>query len=112
MIDLHPHSQRNGSRADASEFHVYLSETDAIYTLKAEVPGVREEDVEVRIDGYEVKITQKPRDDARGESNAGAPHAADPEWPLRRSVWLDCRVDAAKMVVNCHDGVLELSLPK
>ena len=41
----------------APQIKVDVAETDMNYMLKAEVPGVRKEDIEVRIDGNQVNIS-------------------------------------------------------
>ncbi len=43
-------AHHHGLTADRGEFHVYLSETDAGYTLKAALPCACKEDISVRID--------------------------------------------------------------
>jgi len=41
----------------APQIKVDVAETDMNYTLKAETPGVRKEDIEVRIDGNPVDLS-------------------------------------------------------
>ena len=48
---------RAESVARAPQIKIDLSETDANYTVKAEIPGVRKEDIDIRIDGNQVTIS-------------------------------------------------------
>ncbi len=102
----------SGQTAHEAEFRVYLSETDASYTLKAALPGALKEDIDVRIDGFEVSITSHAIEAAcEKDKHCTSPGAGHPN-ASSHSVWLDCRVDASIAVVNFQDGVLELRLPK
>lgn len=96
----------------APQIKVDLSESDDNYTVKAEIPGVRKEDIDVRIDGNQVTIgaeTKKETEEKQGErvlrSERHYGYAS-------RSFALASDVDDAKSVAKYNNGVLELTLPK
>ena len=94
------------------EIRVDLSETDGNYTLKAEVPGARKEDINVRIDGNQVSITSEVKKESEEKKNGRVLRSERHYGFASRSLWLDCPVDDSKAVAKYQNGVLELTLPK
>lgn len=89
-----------------------VHENDSNYTVKAEIPGVKKEDVDVRIDGNQITISaeiKKTSEDKEGErllrSERQYGYAS-------RSFSLASDVDEAKSIAKYQDGILELTLPK
>lgn len=96
----------------APRIRIDLAETDEAYTVKAEVPGVRKEDIDVQVDGSTVTIaaeTQAAKEDKQGgrvlrqERQLGY---------SSRSFTLACPVDETLAEADYADGILELKLPK
>ncbi len=88
-----------------------VSETADAYTVSAELPGVRKDEIAVEIEGNEVAISTETR---RGPLKEG-------EKPLRveryfgkaaRRFALPQEIDEARAAAKFVDGVLELTLPK
>lgn len=48
----------------APQIRIDLSETDNAFTIKAEIPGVKKEDIDVRIDGNQVTISAEVKQDS------------------------------------------------
>lgn len=97
------------SDAPGPRMCVDVTETDAAYTVRADVPGVRWEDIQVRIDGTLVQIEARHR----GEPAAGARAAADAAFGrISHSFSLGQDVDATRVQAEYADGVLQLELPK
>lgn len=98
--------------ANVPEIRVDLSETDVEYKLKAEVPGARKEDINVRIDGNQVSITSEVKKESEEKKNGRVLRSERHYGLSSRSLWLDCPVDDSKAVAKYQDGMLELTLPK
>jgi HSP20 family protein len=97
---------------EAPQIKLDVTEDDARYTIKAEIPGVRKEDIDVRVDGNmvslsaEVKKTKEEKEEGRtlrSERYYGV---------VRRSFSLGSDVDQSESVAKYQDGVLTLTLPK
>lgn len=89
-----------------------VSETDQMYTVKAEIPGFKKEEVKVRVDGNQVTITaqsQREKEDKEGEKIVRRERYFGQQF---RSFTLGHDIDESKAVAKYQDGVLELSLPK
>ena len=99
-------------RAETAPIRVDVKENAASYTVHAEMPGVKKENISVEIEGNEVTIAAEVK---RGED------AKDGEKWLRterfygrtaRRFALPQEVDESKAHAKFADGVLELTLPK
>jgi HSP20 family protein len=91
---------------------VDLSETDGAYRVKADLPGVRKEDIDIQIDNNRLTLSatvkKETQDEVRGRvirSERQVGHAS-------RSLWLDKAVDESKATARFENGVLELTLPQ
>jgi HSP20 family protein len=78
--------------------------------LRADVPGVKSDDLRIEVDGATLTISgARPEPDAavewsylREERRCG---------PFSRSLALPGRIDAAKVDARLQDGILEVTLP-
>ena len=104
------------SNGNAPQMRLDVSEKDGLYTVKAELPGVKKEDIDVRIDGRQVSLSAEVRRDRQEPESEG-----DGLRTLRseryygfvsRSFSLTDDVDESKAQARYEDGVLELTLPK
>jgi HSP20 family protein len=89
-----------------------LSEKDDSYTLKAEIPGVRKEDIDIRIDGSQVTISAEVKTEKEEKEGGRVLRRERQQGYASRSFTLACPVDEAKADAKYKDGVLELKLPK
>lgn len=88
-----------------------VSETDVAYTVKAEIPGVKKEDIKVDVEGGVVSITAELKHES--EVKTGKLLRTERTYgEQRRSFTLAQDIDDAKVVASYADGVLTLSLPK
>jgi HSP20 family protein len=99
-----------------SEMRVKFKEAANEYTLLAELPGVGKEDINVEINGADVKISAatKANSKANAKADENATESAD-EWTKRsyaRSFTLPAEIDDEKAVAQYENGVLRLTLPK
>ena len=96
----------------AAKFRVDVAESDTAYTLRAELPGVKKDDIKISIDGDQVAISTE---------TAAQKELKDGERVLRterysgkyyRAFALGTAVDEDATSARYADGVLELTLPK
>lgn len=98
--------------ATAPRIKIDLTEHDDNYAIKAEIPGVRKEDIDVRIDGNLVTITAEVKQD-KEEKKDGRVLRSEREYGCAsRSFTLASAVDEAKADAKYANGVLNLVLPK
>jgi HSP20 family protein len=95
----------------AAGFRVDVSENERAYLLRAELPGVKKEDINVSIDGDTVSISAevKREKDANGEQMLRSERYYG---KLYRAFTLGQAVDENSAQARYVDGVLELTLPK
>ena len=89
-----------------------VSENDKSYTVKAEVPGVKKEDINVQIDGNLVSISAESKREKDVKENGKVIRSERYYGSLSRSFTLASEVDQAGASAKYTDGILELTLPK
>ncbi len=97
-----------------TQMHIKMDvkENDDAYTVHADIPGVKKEDIHVSIDGNQVSIsaeTKTEKEEKKGEKVLRLERYCG---KVMRSFTLTHDVDEAKAQAKYSDGVLELSLPK
>jgi HSP20 family protein len=96
----------------APRIKIDLTEHDADYAVKAEIPGVRKEDIDVSIDGNLVTISAELKKDTE-QKQGGRLLCSERECGYAsRSFTLASAVDESKADAKYSNGVLELRLPK
>jgi HSP20 family protein len=95
----------------APRIRMDLSETEKSYTVKAEIPGVKKEDIKVAIDGNQVTVSAEVRKE--DEQKNGSMMRSERYFGQQyRSMTLPQGIDDAKATAKYQDGILELTLPK
>ena len=89
-----------------------VNESDANYIVKAEIPGVKKEDVDVRIDGNQITISAEVKKTSEEKDGERLLRSERQYGYASRSFTLACDVDEAKSNAKYQDGILELTLPK
>ena len=89
-----------------------LIERDESYAVKAEMPGVRKEDIDIRVDGNLVTISAEMKKEKEEKKEGRVLRRERQEAYASRSFTLACPVDDGKAEAKFVDGVLELTLPK
>ena len=87
-------------------------ENDSGYTVKAEIPGMRKEDIAVSIDGSNVSITAEVKRENEVKDGERELRSERYYGSVSRRVTLPYDVDAAKAQASYEGGVLTLTLPK
>lgn len=91
---------------------IEISESDDSYTIRAEVPGFDEKDLNVRAEGNSVYIhgkSQQKKEEKKGKEVKYSEVSAS---ELYRQIELPTAVNPDKVSAHLANGVLELSLPK
>ena len=90
-----------------------ISENDKAYVVKADVPGVKKEDINVRIDGNVVQIDAEVKREKEEKGDGGKVLRSERYYgTVSRTFSLADDVDEAKADAKYADGVLTLELPK
>jgi len=99
--------------ATALKMRVDVSEKDNAYLVKADIPGVKKEDINVRIDGNVVQIDAEVNREKETKGNGDKILRSERYWgSISRTFSLAQDVDDSKVVAKYADGVLTLELPK
>ncbi|WP_426146241.1 Hsp20/alpha crystallin family protein [Polaromonas sp. DSR2-3-2] len=97
----------------ALKMRVDVSEKDDAYEVKADIPGVKKEDINVRIDGNVVQIDAEVNREKESKDKSGKVLRSERYWGnISRTFSLAQDVDDTKVVAKYTDGVLTLELPK
>lgn len=96
----------------APRIRVDLSEQDGNYHVKADIPGVRKEDIDVRIDGNMVTISAEMKKEKEEKEQGRVLRHERQFGYASRAFTLASPVDESKADARYENGVLELTLPK
>jgi HSP20 family protein len=89
-----------------------VSEDEKAYHVKAELPGVKKEDIAVDIDGNQVSLTAESRRATEEKKGETVVHCERFYGKQFRTFTLRQDIDRKAAVAKFADGVLELTLPK
>ncbi|WP_136416478.1 Hsp20/alpha crystallin family protein [Herbaspirillum sp. ST 5-3] len=89
-----------------------VSETEQAYQIKADIPGVKKEDIKVAIDGNVVSIRAETKEEKEEKMEGNMVRKERHYGEQYRSFTLPQDVDESKVEAKYQDGVLSLMLPK
>lgn len=89
-----------------------VSEDEKAYTVHAEIPGVKKEDIHVTIDGNQVAISAEIRNEKEVKEGNKVLRSERYYGKVSRAFTLGQDVDEAAAQAKYNNGVLELRLPK
>lgn len=89
-----------------------VSEDDKAYTVHAEIPGVKKEDINVSIDGSQVAISAELKNEKEVKEGEKVLRSERYFGRVYRALTLPQDVDEDTAQAKYNDGVLELVLPK
>lgn len=96
-----------------TEIRIDVDEADKAYTVRAEIPGAKKDDIRVEIDGNRVSISAEVRKDREEKNDKGRTLVRETyRGSASRSFSLAHDIDEAAAVAKLEDGVLTLTLPK
>lgn len=99
----------------APQIKMDVKENDGAYNVRAEIPGVKKEDIKVDIDGSVVSISAEVKEEKeeKEEKEGGRVIRSERYYGnVSRSFSLGQDVDEKAANAKYTDGVLELTLPK
>ncbi len=98
----------------ASELQMKLdvSEDDKAYTVHAEIPGVKKEDIHVSIDGNQVGISAEVKNEKEIKEGEKLLRSERYYGKVSRAFTLGQDVDEAESQARYNNGILELILKK
>ncbi len=102
----------DGAPATAQAIPIDVSEDEAAYTVHAEVPGVKKDDIHVNIDNDQVSISAETRNEREAKEGRRVLRSERHYGKVHRAFTLAQPVDESKASAKYADGVLELTLPK
>ena len=97
---------------DALDIRVDVVDNDDAFKVHADLPGVKKEDINVRIDGNRVHIDAEARREKDVKEKGKLVRSERYYGTVSRVFTLSQEVDEAKAVAKFQDGVLTLELPK
>ena len=89
-----------------------VSELNGNFSVKAEIPGVRKEDIDVRIDGNMVTISAEVKKAQDEKKDSRTLRSERLYGYASRTFSLSCPVDETRADARYESGILELTLPK
>jgi len=97
----------------AIQMRLDVSEKKDAYVVKADLPGVKKEDINVRIDGNIVQIDAEVKQEKETKGSDDKVLRSERYYgSVSRTFSLSQDVDDAKALAKYADGVLTLELPK
>lgn len=98
---------------DALDIKVDVVEKDGAFKVHADLPGVKKEDINVRVDGNRVQIDAEARREKDVKEEGGKLLRSERYYgTVSRVFTLSQDVDEAKVEAKYENGVLTLDLPK
>ena len=89
-----------------------VKENGDAYTVHADIPGVKKEDIHVNIEGNQVSISAETKTEKEEKEGEKVLRSERYVGKIARSFTLAHEIDEAKAQAKYSDGVLELTLPK
>jgi HSP20 family protein len=94
------------------QIKVDVKEDDKAYTVHADIPGVKKEDIQVDIDGNVVSVRAETRQEKEEKKGEKVLYSERSYGMVSRSFSLPLDVDEKAAKAEYKDGVLNLVLPK
>ena len=90
---------------------VDVAKNDGVYTVKAEMPGVRKEDINVSVDGNQVTISGEVKKETEEKKGEEVVRSERYYGKVSRSFMVPQEIDEGKVDAKYGDGILNLTLP-
>ena len=91
---------------------VDVKQDDKAYSVSADMPGVKKDDIHVQVDGNLVTIDAEVKKEKEEKKDERVVRSERYYGKLSRSFTLDTEVDETAVDAQYADGVLKLTLPK
>lgn len=97
---------------ESLQMRIDVSEKPEAYLVKADIPGVKKEDIQVRVDGNRVQIDAEVHHEKERREGEKLLRSERYYGSVSRAFTLAQDVDASRVQARYTDGVLSLELPK
>ncbi|GBH27465.1 Hsp20/alpha crystallin family protein [Burkholderia vietnamiensis] len=97
---------------DLASMKIDVTENDGAYTVKAELPGVAKDDIDVQVTGNTVSINAKVERNKEQKDGERVIRRERYSGAISRSFSLAADIDDANATATYQDGVLSLTLPQ
>jgi HSP20 family protein len=94
------------------QIKIDVTENDSAYTVRAEIPGVKKEDVKVQVEGNRVSISCETKQEKEQKEGERVIYRECNQGSSYRTFTLGSEVDDTKAEAKYENGTLELTLPK
>jgi len=94
------------------DIRIDVTENDKDYQVRAEIPGVKKDDIRVSVDGNFVSISAVVKKEKEEKSNGRVLVKETCLGSASRGFSLAHEIDDKAVVAKLEDGVLKLTLPK
>lgn len=96
----------------APDARIEVSEDDRHYRIKAEIPGVEKNDIEISVNGNQIAISAEVKREVKKKEGEKDLYTERYYGKVYRSFTLPLEVDNAKADAHYENGLLTLTLPK
>lgn len=93
------------------QMKIDVKKSDGAYTVCAELPGVKREDIQVNVDGNVVSISAEVKKESEEKKGEQVLRSERYYGKVERSFALDSDIDESKVDAKYEEGVLKLTLP-
>jgi HSP20 family protein len=97
---------------ESMQMKMDVTRSDEGYVVKAEMPGVKKEDIHVSVDGNQVTISGEAKRESEEKAGEQVIRSERYYGKVARSFTLPQDIDEAKVAAQYNDGVLNLTLPR
>ena len=94
------------------QIKIDVTENDAAYIVRAEIPGGKKEDVKVQVEGNRVSISCENKQEKEQKEGERVIYRECNQGSSYRTFTLGSEVDDTKAEAKYENGTLELTLPK
>ena len=102
----------HAQQAAPVQFRVDVSENEQAYVIRAEIPGVKKDDINISIDGDQVAISAEVKNEKEVKDGERMLRNERYYGKVQRAFALGQPVDEEGAGARYNDGILELTLPK
>jgi len=96
----------------APEIRIDVNEDDKAYHVKAEIPGVNKNDIEISVEGNQVAISAEVKRETKNKDSETELYSERYFGKVYRSFSLPAELESGKADARYDNGVLTLTLPK
>ena len=101
------------AEAPQLKMRIDVTENDKAYSVKADIPGVKKEDINVRVEGNMVQIDARTATEREQRGDGDKVLRSERYYgSISRSFSLSQDIDSGRVQARYTDGVLTLELPK